>query len=113
MLRRSLIFLLLWSCSSGAQSDLQYIKQARSLAAEWASVNEQARHGKLTATYVRSMHEWLQDGIQTSVTSLTQPNSDYGNEMKALLAEPAGAAPDALRAHANSLKRIEDQLESA
>ncbi len=113
MLRVSLAFLLLCGCSSGPQSDLQYIKQARSIAAEWAEVNQQASHGNLTATYVGSMHEWLRDGAQTSVTSLTEPDSSYGKEMKALLAEPDDAAPAALRAHADSLKQIEDKLESA
>jgi hypothetical protein len=113
MLRRWLVYLLLWGCSSGPQSDLQYVKQARSLAAEWASVNEHSNDGKLTAVYVRSMHEWIRDGVQSSVSSLTQPNSSYGNEMRALLAEPAGAAPDVLRSHADSLKQIEDELESA
>jgi hypothetical protein len=33
--------------------------------------------------------------------------------MKALAAEPADASPSTLRAHADRLKQIEDQLESA
>jgi hypothetical protein len=113
MLRRSLVFLVLWGCSNVPQSDLQYIKQARSLAAEWALINEQANDGKLTATYVDSMHAWLSDGIQTSVASLTLTDSPYGKEMKALLAEPPDAAPEDLRLHAHALKKIEDKLESA
>jgi hypothetical protein len=105
--------LLLAGCGQGPAADLQYIKQARTLAAEWALVNEQARAGSVTETYVRSMHYWLTDGLRTAQSSLSQPDSPYGNEMRSLLAEPADAAPAALRAHAEALKQIEADLESA
>ena len=115
---RKLLLLLLLSisgCSSGngPEADLQYISQARSLGAEWALVNEQANDGHLTATYSRSMHQWLRENLKTASTSLTQPDSRYGLEIRALLAEPDDAAPDELRSHAEVLKTIEDQLESA
>ena len=105
--------LLLAGCSKGPEADLQYIKQARSLGAEWALINEQARAGKVTKTYVDSMHQWLHDGLQTASSALTEPDSPYGREMQALMSEPTDAAPDALRAHVQALKQIEDQLESA
>ena len=116
MLRKVLTFLLLvpGSCSSsGPEADLQYIKQARSLGAEWALVNEQAAQGRLTQTYVDSMHEWLRDQLQTSAQSLTQPNSPYGAEIRALLAGADNADPAELRSHTDKLKQIEDHLESA
>ena len=114
MLRRSsLLLLLLAGCSKGAEADLQYIGQARSLGAEWALVNEQSNKGQLTPTYVRSMHKWLRDNLQTAASSLAQPDSRYGAEIRTLLAEPDDAAPDELRAHAARLKQIEDSLESA
>jgi hypothetical protein len=100
-------------CSSGASADLQYIKQARSIGAEWALVNEQAQAGQVTPTYVRSMHYWLHDSLRTAASSLTQPSSAYGTEMRSLLAEPADASPQRLRSHSEALKRIEDELESA
>jgi hypothetical protein len=100
-------------CSSGPSADLQYIKQARSIAAEWALINEQAQAGSVTATYVKSMHYWLRDNLQTAASSLTQPGAPYAAEMRSLLAEPADASPQRLRSHAEALKRIEDQLESA
>ena len=53
-----LLALILASCSKGPDADLQYIKQARSLGAEWALVNEQAAEGKVTKIYASSMHEW-------------------------------------------------------
>ncbi len=114
-MRRGLLFtlLLLAGCSKGPEADLQYIKQARSLAAEWALVNEQASQGKLTNIYVSSMHEWLRDQLQTSSKALTHPNSRYGMEIRALLQQPDDATPEELRAHSDKLKQIEQNLESA
>ena len=62
---------LLEGCAKGPPADLQYIKQARSIAAEWALVNERAGEGRLTATYVASMHRWLKDGLTTATRSLS------------------------------------------
>jgi hypothetical protein len=109
-----LMLVVLAGCSGrGPAADLPSISQARSLGAEWALVNEQAAKGHLTQTYVSSMHRWLRDNLKTASKSLTQPNSRYGQEVQALLAEPDGAPPEELRAHSNTLKQIEDSLESA
>lgn len=108
-----LLLLLLAGCSKGPQADLPYIGQARSAAAEWALVNEQAAQGNLTPTYVHSMHQWLRDELQSSLTGLGQPHSPYGAEIQALVRSPDDASPQALRAHADRLKQIEDGLESA
>ena len=114
MLRMSLLLaLLLAGCSKGPQADLQYIKQARSLGAEWALVNEQARQGKLSGAYVASMHQWLRQELQSASAALTVPNARYAIEIHALLKQPDDAPPQELRAHAAVLKQIEDQLESA
>ena len=108
-----LLAFTLTACSKVPQADLQYIKQARSLGAEWALINEQAAQGRLTQTYVSSMHQWLRSQLQTTAESVTQPNSGYGKEIQALLADADDAAPEELRAHADRLKQIEDDLESA
>jgi hypothetical protein len=114
MLRKSLLLaLLLAGCSKGEQADLQYIKQARSLGAEWALVNEQASQGKLTRVYVSSMHRWVRQQLQSASTALTVPNARYATEIHALLHQPDDASPQELRAHSDVLKQIEDQLESA
>ena len=114
MLRRPLLlFLVLADCSQGAQADLPYISEARSLAAEWALVNEQAAQGHLTAPYVRTMRESLREQLQTTAKSLTQPQAAYAQEIAALAREPDNAPPAELRAHASKLKTIEDSLESA
>jgi hypothetical protein len=114
MLRRSaLLLLLLAGCSKGPEADLQYIKQARSIGAEWALVNEQANKGQVTSTYAASMHRWLRQNLETTAKSLTQPDSRYSLEVRALLAQPDDAAPNQLRVHVEALKQIEDGLESA
>jgi Tfp pilus assembly protein PilP len=114
MARKLLLSLVLLSgCSKGPEADVQYIGQARSAAAEWALINQKAAQGQLNRTYVASMHHWLRDDIQTSLDSLTERKAPYAAEMAALLREPDDAAPDQLRAHADRLKGIEDQIESA
>ena len=111
--RPALILVLLASCSKQPQSDLQYIADARSAAAEWALVNEQANQGKLTPTYVESMHRWLRQQLETDTGALSEPNATYAAEMNALLQQRDDAEPSVLRPHADRLKQIEDALESA
>ena len=112
-MRRLLFLLLLAGCSKGPQADLQYISQARSLGAEWALVNEQAHEGHLTKAFVTTMRQSVREQLQTTESSLTEPNSPYGNEIRTLLSEPDDAPPAELRSHAAKLKQIEDSLESA
>jgi len=113
-MRRLLLFaLLLAGCSKGPEADLASISEARSLAAEWALVNEQAAKGQLNATYVHVMRQELRRQLETSATSLKQPGSRYGAEIRAVLRLPDDAAPQELRAHVATLKAIEDSLESA
>lgn len=104
---------VLAACSKGPQADLPLIGEARSLGAEWALVNDQSARGKLTETYATAMRKRLRDQLQTASSSLTQPHSSYGREIRALLAEPDEASPAELRSHARALKQIEDSLESA
>ena len=108
-----LIVLGLTACSKGAEADLPYIGQARSLAAEWALVNGQASQGKLTGTYTQVMRKDLREQLQTTSKSLAQPDSDYGGEIRAILKLPDDASSQQLRALADRLKQIEDKLESA
>lgn len=104
---------LLAACSKGPQADLQYIAQARSLAAEWALVNQQAAEGKLTAAYVSAMRTSLKKQAGTAAEALTVPHSAYAREMRALAGQPLDAAPAELNVRSQRLKQIEDQLESA
>jgi hypothetical protein len=107
------IALLLAACSKGAEADLPTISEARSLAAEWALVNEEAEKGRLTKAYVHTMHANLRDQLSSSLKSLSEPQSQYGSEIEALLREGDEASPQSLRQHERRLGKIEDQLESA
>jgi hypothetical protein len=108
-----LLFLLAAGCSKGPKADLPYIGEARSLASEWALVNEQAGEGHLTASYVRTMRASVREQLHTAATSLTDPKAAYAAEIAALMKEPDSAPAATLRAHADKLKHIEDSLESA
>jgi hypothetical protein len=113
-MRSWLLFgLLVAACSKGPQADLASIGEARSLAAEWSLVNEQAAKGQITPVYAETMRERLREELQTDLRSLNQPQSRYGAEIRALLALPDDASPAILRAHARALKQVEDNLESA
>lgn len=112
-MRRLLLLLLLASCSKGPEEDLQYISQARSLGAEWALVNEQGEKGNLTKAFVSTMRESVREQLQTTASSLSEPNNPYANEIRTLLSEPGDAPPAELRSHVAKLKQIEDSLESA
>jgi len=103
----------LCGCSKGPQADLPSIAAARSLGAEWALVNQEAADGHLTAVYADTMHKQLRQQLQSTQVSLTQPDSNYGREIQALLRQPDDASAEALRASASRLKQIEDSLESA
>src|SRR5690349_1290573 len=85
---------LVAGCSKGPDADLPTIGEARSLGAEWALVNEQASKGQLNVTYVRTMRQAFRQQLQTSASSLTQPDSAYAGEMRALLAQPDDASPE-------------------
>ena len=111
--RLVLLIFLIAGCSKGPEADLPYISNARSLGSEWALVNEQASAARLTQTYARIMRQSVREQLQTAAKALTQPDSRYAAEIRALLAEPDEAAPEELRAHVRRLKHIEDSLESA
>jgi hypothetical protein len=112
-MRRVLLILLLAGCSKEPQADLQYISQARSLAAEWALINQLAAKGQLTNAYVAAMRKSLREQVQTTAKALTEPDSAYAREIRQIAAAPDDAAPQELRAASDGLKEVEDKLESA
>ena len=111
MKRLVLFCVILSGCAQGAQKDLPSIAEARSLAAEWALVNEQANQGRLTATYVTSMRASVRGQLTTISQSLSEPTAVA--IVSDLLTQPDDAPPQQLRASAEQLKQIEDELESA
>jgi hypothetical protein len=105
-----LLPLLAAGCAQGAEKDLPYVKQARSVAAEWAMVNEQAAKGKLTDDYVAGMRGAARQQLRTAASSLATPA--YAQIVERLIAMPDDADPAQLRSSVDALKTIEDQLES-
>ena len=105
-----LLPIFLAGCAQGAAKDLPYVKQARSVAAEWAMVNEQAAKGKLTDHYVKSMHGKVRQQLGTAASSMSNPA--YAAIVKRIVALPDDADPARLRAGSEALKQIETQLES-
>jgi len=109
----ALFLFLLAGCSRGPQADLASIGEARSLVAEWALVNELAAKGQSNSIYTAAMHQQLRQQLQTAATSLKQPDSDYGAAISACLHLPDDTSPAELRLYGQTLKQIEDSLESA
>ena len=111
-MKRLLLFsVALSGCAQGPERDLPSIAEARSLAAEWALVNEQAQQGNLTNTYARTMRASVLEQLTTISRSLSEP--DAAQIVNDLLTQPEDAPPQQLRAISEQLKRIEGRLESA
>jgi len=103
---------LIGGCSSGAQADLSTIKEMRSVAAEWATVNREAARGHLTAAYAAGMRKAAREQIAQQAQTLTE-GSPGAPAAAALQALPADAAPERIARVAAALKQIETKLESA
>jgi hypothetical protein len=107
------VLLLIGACSKGPDADLPSIAEARSLAAEWAMVNELAAAGRLTPTYTATMRQNLRAQLRSTASSLTQSHSDYAQTIQSLVGLPDDAPPRQLEAAAAKLKHVENQLQSA
>jgi hypothetical protein len=111
MKRLVLFCLALSGCAQGAQKNLPSIAEARSLAAEWALVNEQASQGKVTGTYAKTMRASVREQLSTISESLVEPHA--AEIVNDLMSQSDDAPPRELRTSVEKLKQIEDQLESS
>jgi hypothetical protein len=107
-----LALVLIGGCSSGAEADLSTIKEMRSVAAEWATVNREAARGRLTPAYAAGMRKAAQEQIAEQARTLTR-GSPAAPAAAALQALPPDAAPERIARAAAALKQIETKLESA
>jgi hypothetical protein len=107
-----LMLALIGGCSSGAQADLSTIKEMRSVAAEWATVNREAARGHLMTAYVAGMRKAAREQIAKQAQTLTK-GSAAADAAAALQALPLDAAPERIEGVAAALKQIEAKLESA
>ena len=118
------------ACASQSDKQLEAVKSARSVLAEWALVEQQSAGGNAQATYVKQMRAQARDagagvlwrGSQTKVVDAA------GQQLKTAAAELSGqpeaagllerlrsGSPGAadLKAAGDALRPLEDSLEAA
>jgi hypothetical protein len=98
------------ACSAQTDKQLEAVKSARSVLAEWALVEVQAANGRAPANYVEQMRELARDQLRTAEAGLAQQP-----DAAALLEQLRSGTPDAaaLKQAGDALKPLEDSLEAA
>jgi hypothetical protein len=105
-------FLLLGAADAPAsRADLVTIKEARSIAAEWALVNRLAADGRLRRAYVRAMREEAIGQLESALKAMKDKDSAAAAEIGALAHLSPNASAGLLYAHARRLQSMEDALE--
>jgi hypothetical protein len=104
------LFLLaaLAACSSQKDKELEAVKSARSVLAEWALVEEQAARDRAPSTYVEVMRKQARDQLKTAQKQLVgQPQA------KSVLERLQAGSPDAgaLKQADSILEPLEKSLE--
>jgi hypothetical protein len=105
-----LVALLAAGCSSPADRQLEAVKAARSVLAEWALVEQRAGAGGAPGHYVEQMRQLARDQLKTAQSELTrQPQA------AALLdrLQAGSPGPAELKSAAAALEPLEKRLESA
>ena len=105
-----LMLTALGACSSQSDKQLEAVKSARSVLAEWALVEQQADRGQAQATYVEQMRKLAKDELKTAETGLAQ-QPDAADLVDKLRSDSPDAA--ALKKADDALKPLEDSLEAA
>jgi hypothetical protein len=97
-------------CASQSDHELEALKSARSVLAEWALVEEQAHRGQAPATYVEQMRQLARDQLKTAESELTREP-----QAAALVEELRSGSPGAadLKRANTALEPLEKQLESS
>ena len=103
-----LIAAALAACSSQSDRQLQAVKSARSVIAEWSLVEEQAAKGRARPVYVEQMRELAKDQLTTQRSELVQKPDAAGLLDKLRTGSPNAAT---LKAAGSALKPLEKQLE--
>jgi hypothetical protein len=102
--------LALAACSSQSDKQLEAVKSARSVLAEWSLIERQAARGRAPATYVEQMRQLARDELKTDSGELSQRPG-----VTRLLDALRSGSPDAdtLERAGEALKPLEDSLEAA
>jgi hypothetical protein len=88
-------------CASPAERDLEAVKSARSVLAEWALVESQAARGDTPTTYAEEMRKAAADQLRTAGKTLSERQPEAASR----LALPEGQPADAAR-----LQQLRDSL---
>jgi hypothetical protein len=98
------------ACSSQADRELEAVKSARSVLAEWALVEEQDGKGHTPSVYADQMREQAREELKTSQSEL-----ESQQQAAALIEQVRNGSPDegALQRADDALEPLEDSLESS
>ena len=105
-----LMLTALGACSSQSDKQLEAVKAARSVIAEWALVEQQADRGQVQATYAGQMRKMAKDELKTAQAGLAQ-QPDASNLLEKLRSDSPDAA--ALKQADDALKPVENSLEAS
>jgi hypothetical protein len=103
-------FALIAGCSSQADKQLEAVKSARSVLAEWSTVETQAAKGRAQTTYTEAMRKQAKDELEKAAKGLAQ-RPDAAKLIDGL----RSGAPDAaaLERADTALEPLEKSLEAA
>jgi len=104
-------FLIAASGPGERSKDLQTVKEARSVAAEWALTNRLAAAGRVTPTYAEAMARQAKRQLASALKTVSDPQGPAAHELARLTRLPANASPDVLARSARRLLAIEAGLE--
>ncbi|MEA3000034.1 MAG: hypothetical protein QOH04_2065 [Sphingomonadales bacterium] len=101
--------LLAGGCSSAKDEELAAAKGARSVLAEWSTVERLDRAGRLPRAYANEMREKAREAVLTDRKSIKDP--DAGRTVDAVVSVAAPSARS-LAAAGTHLQRAVDRLEA-
>lgn len=105
-----LIVAALTACSSQTDKQLEAVKSARSVLAEWTLVEEKADKGRAPSVYTEQMRQLAKDELKKDATELAQQP-----DAAALLQRLRTGSPDAtaLKQVDSALQPLEKRLEAS
>jgi hypothetical protein len=105
-----LLAALACGCSSQADRQLEAVKSARSVLAEWALVEDQAASGRTPRTYAEQMRKLARDQLKTAETELAGQPQAAASIQRLRTGSPGAAA---LKSTNAALEPLEKRLESS
>jgi hypothetical protein len=98
------------ACASQSDKQLEAVKSARSVLAEWALVEQQSAGGNAQATYVKQMRAQARQQLKTAAAELSGQPEAAGLLERLRSGSPG---PADLKAAGDALRPLEDSLEAA